>query len=83
MRGVSGNSAMPRYYFHLADGHPHRDADGEVLADDAAARRQALAIMHETMEAHEDHILSGGPWTVRAIDDSGREICTLTLQGRF
>lgn len=40
---------MPHYHFHMLNGRPFRDLDGEDLADEAAARRMTLTIMGEVL----------------------------------
>lgn len=73
---------MPRYFFSLADGEPHLNEDGEVHADDAAARLAAVHVMHETLRNHTSHVLAGGSYSVTVMSEDDREICRLTLEDR-
>ncbi|MBO4222016.1 DUF6894 family protein [Bradyrhizobium neotropicale] len=38
---------MPRYFFHISNGHPFRDTQGEELPDDNAAWQEALKTMRD------------------------------------
>jgi len=38
---------MPRYFFHISNGHPFRDAQGEELQDDEAAWEQSLRTLRD------------------------------------
>jgi hypothetical protein len=38
---------MPRYFFHISNGHPFKDARGEDLQDDNAAWEQALRTVRD------------------------------------
>ena len=40
---------MPRYYFHMRDGHEHLDEVGTELLDDDAARAQAIVASGEAL----------------------------------
>jgi len=60
---------MPQYYFHFADGEKEIDKDGVELADEDAARKQALKLAAEMllqMEAKE--FLSHGHWELVVTD---------------
>jgi hypothetical protein len=41
---------MPRYHFHAADGAPVHDMHGSELADEAAARAEALRYAGELLQ---------------------------------
>lgn len=51
---------MPRYYFDIENGRPHRDEVGEDLPDDAAAWRSAVRLAREI----EDVLDPGGTWNL-------------------
>ena len=80
--GSKRRSRLPRYFFTLINGQTHPDPEGEVLADDDAARRSAAAVMYETMRQHCAYVLAGGRYTVTVTDKAGREVCQLTLEDR-
>ncbi|WP_394570356.1 DUF6894 family protein [Bradyrhizobium sp. 31Argb] len=53
---------MPRYFFHISNGHPFRDPKGEELRDDNAAWEQALRTVRD-IESSLD--LDGSPeWSI-------------------
>ncbi len=55
---------MPRYFFDIENGRPHRDEEGEELQDDQAAWRAAVRVTRDI----EDVLAPGGSWrlTVRS-----------------
>jgi uncharacterized protein DUF6894 len=56
---------MPRYYFHIENGQPHRDAVGEDLPGDAEAWQEALLATRDI----EDVLAPGGTWRLEVQRD--------------
>ncbi len=71
---------MPRYFFNTRDGHCVRDDAGEILADDAAARREGLAVMGEILRYQDESFWKTGEFSVTVLDESSRHVVTLTTR---
>jgi hypothetical protein len=57
---------MPRYYFHVKDGHTSPDREGTELPDLNAARRSAVALSGEILkDGVGDSLWKGEPWETR------------------
>lgn len=69
---------MPRFFFHVRDGAGlSRDLEGQELADEAAARREAVNSNREMLG---ERLLHGGALDHRRIeiaDESGRIVDTV------
>jgi hypothetical protein len=60
---------MPRFHFHLrSDSTIHRDPDGTLCADIAAARAHAFAVAEELMRNSEHKTRL---WSMRVEDETG------------
>lgn len=68
-----GSAVMPRYFFHLIDGSDIRDEVGEQLPDLAAARRSALLILGEILNARSERFWQDGSVRV-VVDCEGRTV---------
>ncbi len=62
---------MPHYHFHMLNGRPFWDLDGEDLADEAPARRMTLTIMGEVLRDGEIDIRGAGPFRILCTDTAG------------
>ena len=58
---------MPRYFFHISSGKPHRDEMGEDLRDGAEAWLQAKRLTRDI----EDTLEPNGHWKVEVTDKHG------------
>lgn len=72
---------MPRYFFRLTDGIDLEDSQGDVLADDAAARQATLQILAQTLDSRSAALLAGDPYVVETTEGDGRLVYRLTVQG--
>lgn len=72
---------MPRYFFRLTDGVDLKDPQGDILADDDAARRAALEILTQTLDSRSASLLAGDPYVVETTEGEGRLVYRLTVQG--
>ena len=74
---------MPKYYFHLKDGHTELDEDGTELADLKAARREAVKFSGEVLrEGPGDSLWMGEPWRLWVTDQpngAGTTLFTLNF----
>ena len=68
---------MPRYFFHVHDGDDLPDREGVELSDPAAAREQAIATAGEMIRQSGVVLSDGSVWTMRVVDENGREVFTL------
>ena len=48
---------MPRYFFNSENGEVVCDAGGEVFADEAAARREAVKLIGALLQEHPEEVL--------------------------
>jgi hypothetical protein len=67
---------MPRFYFHVDDGHLIPDRDGFVLPDLQAARAEAIAAAGEMIRDLRGKLSAPG-WRMDVTDDAGRPVLTL------
>lgn len=63
---------MPRYFFHTRDGIRHIDDEGVELADDAAARREAVRYGGNLLGDDPDMLLTDSGLSVEVTDQHGR-----------
>lgn len=68
---------MPRYFFHVSDGAELPDDEGTVLADPAAARRQAAALLGGLMADAPEHVWDGHDWQVQVKDETGLHLFSI------
>jgi hypothetical protein len=71
---------MPRFYFHLTNGHrTTHDSDGVELADQDAARREAIELAQDLLRDAEitQHVWSG--WQVQILDGSRRVLSCISF----
>jgi hypothetical protein len=60
---------MPRYYFHLQDGHTLLDSDGLELIDLAAAQKEAVRASADVLKGGPGATLwEGTPWRLWVTD---------------
>jgi len=71
---------MPHYHFHMLNGRPFRDLDGEELADEAAARRMTLTIMGEVLRDGEIDVRGAGPFRILCTDTAGAVVTGLIAE---
>lgn len=63
---------MTRYYFHTSDGSREYDDVGVELADDAAARREAVRFLGSLLQDDPDMIENEHGLRVNVVDGAGR-----------
>ena len=67
---------MPRYFFHVFDGHElDLDEEGTDLADLEEARRLSLIAAGDMLQDAVRQLGVGDQWTMRVIDETGRPVC--------
>lgn len=74
---------MMRYFFHVRDGKNIPDEEGTELADDEAARSEAIAASAEMMGDLGRKFWEGGAWEMQVVDETGREVVTLHFRGEI
>jgi uncharacterized protein with GYD domain len=72
-----------RYYFHVQDGTNFPDEEGTELADDEAAKSEAIAASAEMMGDLGHKFWAGGAWDMQVVDETGREVLTLHFRGEI
>ncbi|TXN47640.1 hypothetical protein [Methylobacterium sp. WL7] len=70
---------MPRYYFHYQDHLTSLDEDGLELADQNAARVQAVVAAAEMLKDLGGAFWDSPNWRFWVTDESGAEICALRI----
>jgi hypothetical protein len=68
---------MPRYFFHINDGHEFPDNDGTVLDGVAAAHAQAIATAGAMITENGVEIEKGTEWHMIVADETGHIVCDL------
>ena len=74
---------MPRYFFHVHDGHEIPDRDGVELSGPEEARDQAVVAAGEALRDKDGRFWNSGKWRMVVVDESGLTICTLNFTGTF
>src|ERR671912_482481 len=72
-----GSTAMPRFFFHVVDGHDMPDNIGTELPDMAAVRQEALSTSGQILRDGGDEFWSGEDWRMHVVDEAGQEVLTL------
>jgi len=70
---------MPRFYFHLADGHLVRDEDGTELPDIEAARVNGVKLLGHVVADNCRNFLAEGDWTMTVTDEADKVLLTVSL----
>lgn len=70
---------MTRYYFHTADGHVLRDAEGEELPHLEAVKHAASMVMSEALPSVMCELWQSKRFSVSVKDDTGRLVAMLTV----
>jgi hypothetical protein len=73
---------MPRYFFNTANGHRIRDDEGDLLADDAAARSMAVDILSEILPSQREQLAGGGRYSVVVADETAQVLYEITATSR-
>lgn len=71
---------MARYFFHTLDGECVRDELGEELADDDAARNEALVVFGELLENSGPHFWATGLFSLITINEKREVVVALTVR---
>jgi hypothetical protein len=74
---------MPRYFFHVRDSVVLRDETGTELADDDAARTEAVRLLAGMVNDHAEDFWNEGRWTVEVRDADDASIGSLDFLGRL
>jgi hypothetical protein len=69
---------MPRYYFHIMDGHALIDTEGTEVRDLSDARSQAIDTAGSLLSEKGRELWGKGrEWTMTVADDTGLVVFTL------
>ena len=68
---------MPRYFFHLRDGHEQLDHDGTVLSGPDEARKMAVINSGEILKESGAKFWTGTAWRLWVTDEAGDTLCAL------
>jgi hypothetical protein len=73
---------MTRYFFHIEDGEPIWDREGQLHADDSAAYASALTKAPDLLRAAFARSRPPGEdWRLEILDETGRMVGSLHFQG--
>jgi len=72
-----------RYFFNVQDGAIIPDPVGSELADDNAAKSEAIDASAEMMSSLGLRFWEGGSWQMQVLDETGREVLTLHFRGEI
>lgn len=73
---------MPRYFFSTANGHRIKDDEGDILANDTAARHMAIEILSEVLPSQREHLGEGGRYSVIVADDQANPLYEITATAK-
>jgi hypothetical protein len=68
---------MPLYHFAVHNSHLHDDPEGTVLADDGAAREEALQVIQDLKRNNEGKWIG---WTIE-VTDGDRQVWQIPFIG--
>jgi hypothetical protein len=71
---------VPRYFFHVSDSIVIPDLDGVELADDAAARVEAVTAAGAMLHDHAGEFWNSGEWRVTVTDAARVVLFTICCQ---
>jgi hypothetical protein len=69
---------LPRYFFHTENGRRLRDSEGTELADLAAARREAIAFLGDSIRTRGSPLIEDGCFRIIVTDESEAPLFTVT-----
>ena len=72
---------MPRYYFHVHDGEDCPDLVGTELADDAAARAEAIVTAGSLLRELGSNFW-GADWSMNVQTETGVPVCELRFSAK-
>jgi hypothetical protein len=73
---------MPRYYFHVMDGHASIDREGLELEGLAQARAQAVQTAGEIIRDSGARFWNGTEWLMTVCDSVGTTVFSLRFTAR-
>lgn len=68
---------MPRYFFHVIDGHSDIDRDGTELPDIYVAQIEAIRLSGEILRDMGGQFWDGTEWRLEVADERGRVLFVL------
>ncbi|MHB2207113.1 DUF6894 family protein [Methylobacterium sp. CM6257] len=70
---------MPRFHFHVHDGHSELDTEGAELSDRQAARLEAIRLVGDILKHDAHRIALGEDWRIEVTDHSGLVLFQMTF----
>jgi hypothetical protein len=68
---------MPRYFFHIFNGHPHADMEGIELSGLKKARQEAIQTAGEIIRSDDVKAWQGSDWHMEVTDAAGQPVLWL------
>jgi hypothetical protein len=69
---------MPRFFFHIRNGHPFNDIDGLELADMQAVQAEAVGLARDLMRIEKTQ-RDWSKWDILVTDENGGIVLQLPL----
>ena len=73
--------AMPRYFFHVQDGHAMPDDTGTVCAGPVEARTEAVIASGALLRDLGARFWPQADWRMHVVDEKGGTVCDLRISG--
>lgn len=73
---------VPRYFFHVHDGHSTPDTDGTELNDIYAAQEEAIRLSGELLREMGGKFWDGTDWNLEVVDETGRILFILRFSAK-
>jgi len=73
---------MPLYFFHTRNGGDYVDDDGTELADDTAARAEAIITAGGVLKDLGADFWAGQDWSMRVESETGGAVCELLFTAK-
>ncbi|MGE8130901.1 DUF6894 family protein [Methylobacterium sp. NPDC080182] len=71
---------VPRYFFHVHDGHSEIDLEGLDAASVEAARLMAVQLAAETLREGAHRRMFGDAWYLEVFDETGGMVCSVDVR---
>lgn len=71
---------MPRYFFHVMDGHASVDRTGSNFDSIGDARAEAVRLAGSILNKEATSLVNGHPWQMTVVDTAGDTVFSLKFE---